>query len=119
MASCIGAQIDVSAQSPPADRNRQRLGLPISTSGLPGAHSGYGILMGNLTGSVTDRELSFQAEGAYGIGIDAAAAQFTGVPILLGPGQMIGLDGTRAGGRLLAQARLRRPQPRLWGVVGR
>lgn len=98
VASCIGAEIDVSAQSPTTDRNRQRVGLQISTGGVPGAHTGYGILIGNLSGSVTDRGLSFQGEGLYGIGIDAAAARFTGVPILLGPGQMIGLDGTREGG---------------------
>lgn len=97
VASCIGAEIDVSAQSPTTDRNRQRVGLQISTGGVAGAHTGYGILMGNLTGSVTDRGLSFQGEGTYGIGIDAAAARFTGVPILLGSGQMIGLDGTRDG----------------------
>ncbi|MCJ2086476.1 hypothetical protein MKK88_10800 [Methylobacterium sp. E-005] len=98
IASCIGAEIDVSAQSPTTDRNRQRVGLQISTGGVPGAHTGYGILMGNLTGSVTDRAISFQGEGTYGIGIDAAAATFTAVPILLGTGQMIGLDGARAGG---------------------
>jgi hypothetical protein len=98
VASCIGAEIDVSAQSPTTDRNRQRVGLQISTGGVPGAHTGYGILMGNLAGSITDRGFSFQGEGTYGIGIDAAAARFTGVPILLGPGQSIGLDGTREGG---------------------
>lgn len=98
VASCIGTEIDVSAQSPTTDRNRQRVGLQISTGGVPGAHTGYGILMGNLTGSVTDRGISFQGEGTYGIGIDAAAARFTGVPILLGPGQAIGLDGNRDGG---------------------
>jgi hypothetical protein len=97
VASCIGAEIDVSAQSPTTDRNRQRVGLQISTGGVPGAHTGYGILMGNLPNSVTDRGISFQGQGTYGIGIDAAAARFTGVPILLGPGQMIGLDGTSAG----------------------
>ncbi|MCJ2021496.1 hypothetical protein MKK84_29455 [Methylobacterium sp. E-065] len=96
-ASCIGAEIDVSAQSPTTDRNRQQVGLQISTGGVPGAHTGYGILMGNLTGSITDRAISFQGEGTYGIGIDAAAARFTGVPILLGPGQMIALDGTQDG----------------------
>ncbi len=98
VASCIGAEIDVSAQSPTTDRNRQRVGLQVSTGGVPGAHTAYGILMGNLAGSVTDRGFSFQGEGTYGIGIDAAAARFTGVPILLGPGQLIGLDGTREGG---------------------
>lgn len=98
VASCIGAEIDVSAQSPTTDRNRQRVGLQISTGGVAGAHTGYGLLMGNLAGSVTDRGISFQGEGTYGIGIDAAAARFTGVPLLLGPGQAIGLDGTRAGG---------------------
>jgi hypothetical protein len=97
IASCIGAEIDVSAQSPTTDRNRQRVGLQISTGGVPGAHTGYGILMGNLTGSITDRGLSFQGEGVYGIGIDAAAARFTGVPLLLGPGQAIGLDGSKDG----------------------
>lgn len=97
VASCIGVEVDVSAQSPTTDRNRQRVGLQISTGGVPGAHTGYGILMGNLTGSVTDRAISFQGEGVYGIGIDAAAARFTGVPILLGIGQTIGLDGRREG----------------------
>jgi hypothetical protein len=97
VASCIGAEIDVSAQSPTTDRNRQRVGLQISTGGVAGAHTGYGLLMGNLAGSVTDRGISFQGEGAYGIGIDAAAARFTGVPILLGPGQSVGLDGNREG----------------------
>jgi len=97
VASCIGAEIDVSAQSPTTDRNRQRVGLQISTGGVPGAHTGYGILMGNLAGSITDRAISFQGEGTYAIGLDAAAARFTGVPILLGPGQMIALDGTRDG----------------------
>jgi len=98
LASCIGAEIDVSAQSPTTDRNRQRVGLQISTGGVPGAHTGYGILMGNLTGSITDRAISFQGEGTYGIGIDAAAARFTGVPMLLAAGQAIGLDGNREGG---------------------
>ena len=98
VASCIGAEIDVSAQSPTTDRNRQRVGLQISTGGVPGAHTGYGILMGNLAGSVTDRGLSFQGEGTYGIGIDTAAGRFTGAPILLGSGQSIALDGTREGG---------------------
>ncbi|GJE14112.1 MULTISPECIES: hypothetical protein [Methylobacterium] len=98
VASCIGVEVDVSAQSPTTDSNRQRVGLQISTGGVPGAHTGYGILMGNLTGSITDRGISFQGEGVYGIGIDAAAARFTGVPILLAPGQTIGLDGTRDGG---------------------
>ncbi|KQS77550.1 hypothetical protein ASG32_26280 [Methylobacterium sp. Leaf361] len=98
VASCIGAEIDVSAQSPTTDRNRQRVGLQISTGGVPGAHTGYGILMGNLTGSITDRAISFQGEGTYGIGIDAAAARFTGVPMLLAAGQAIGLDGNREGG---------------------
>jgi hypothetical protein len=98
VASCIGAEIDVSAQSPTTDRNRQRVGLQISTGGVAGAHTGYGILMGNLPGSVTDRAISFQGEGVYGIGIDAAAARFEGVPILLASGQAIGLDGTRDGG---------------------
>jgi hypothetical protein len=98
VASCIGAEIDVSAQSPTTDRNRQRVGLQISNGGVPGAHTGYGILMGNLTGSITDRAISFQGEGTYGIGIDAAAARFTGVPMLLAAGQAIGLDGNREGG---------------------
>ena len=97
VASCIGAEIDVSAQSPTTDRNRQRVGLQISTGGVSGAHTGYGILLGNLAGSVTDRGVSFQGEGTYGIGIDAAAARFSGVPLLLAPGQMIGLDGNRDG----------------------
>lgn len=97
VASCIGAEIDVSAQSPTTDRNRQRVGLQISTGGVPGAHTGYGILMGNLPDSVTDRGISFQGQGTYGIGLDATAARFTGVPILLGSGQMIGLDGNEAG----------------------
>ncbi|MCJ2093310.1 hypothetical protein MKK67_12545 [Methylobacterium sp. J-072] len=97
VASCIGAEIDVSAQSPTTDRNRQRVGLQISTGGVPGAHTGYGILMGNLAGSVTDRGVSFQGEGTYGIGIDTAAGRFTGVPILLGSGQSIALDGNREG----------------------
>ena len=98
VASCIGAEIDVSAQSPTTDANRQRVGLQISTGGVAGAHTGYGILMGNLAGSVTDRGFSFQGEGSYGIGIDTAAARFTGVPILLGSGQAIALDGSRDGG---------------------
>ncbi|KNY21760.1 hypothetical protein [Methylobacterium sp. ARG-1] len=97
VASCIGAEIDVSAQSPTTDRNRQRVGLQISTGGVPGAHTGYGILLGNLAGSVTDRGFSFQGEGTYGIGIDTAAARFTGAPILLGSGQSIALDGNRDG----------------------
>ena len=97
VASCIGAEIDVSAQSPTTDRNRQRVGLQISTGGVPGAHTGYGILLGNLAGSVTDRGFSFQGEGTYGIGIDTAAARFTGAPILLGAGQSIALDGNRDG----------------------
>jgi hypothetical protein len=97
VASCIGAEIDVSAQSPTTDRNRQRVGLQISTGGVPGAHTGYGILLGNLAGSVTDRGFSFQGEGTYGIGIDTAAGRFTGAPILLGSGQSIGLDGNRDG----------------------
>ncbi|MGT2487125.1 hypothetical protein ACU4GA_16575 [Methylobacterium oryzae CBMB20] len=63
VASCIGAEIDVSAQSPTTDRNRQRVGLQISTGGVPGAHTGYGIPMGNLTGSITDRAISFQGGG--------------------------------------------------------
>ncbi|KST58389.1 hypothetical protein AO398_06155 [Methylobacterium sp. GXS13] len=97
VASCIGAEIDVSAQSPTTDRNRQRVGLQISTGGVPGAHTGYGILLGNLTGSVTDRGFSFQGEGTYGIGIDTAAGRFSGVPILLGSGQSIAVDGHRDG----------------------
>ena len=97
VASCIGAEIDVSAQSPTTDRNRQRVGLQISTGGVPGAHTGYGVLLGNLPGSVTDRGFSFQGEGTYGIGIDTAAGRFTGVPILLGAGQSIALDGSRDG----------------------
>ncbi len=36
VASCIGAEIDVSAQSPTTDRNRQRVGLQISTGGVAG-----------------------------------------------------------------------------------
>ena len=97
VASCIGAEIDVSASAPTTDRNRQRVGVQISTGGVPGAHTGYGILMGNLTGSVTDRGLSFQGGGSYGIGIDTAAARFSVAPILIGTGQAIALDGTAEG----------------------
>lgn len=97
VASCIGAEIDVSAQSPTTDRNRQRVGVQIATGGVPGAHTGYGILMGNLPGSITDRGFSFQGEGTYGIGIDTAAATFSVAPILIGAGQSIALDGTREG----------------------
>ena len=107
VASCIGAEVDVSAQSPTTDRNRQRVGLQISTGGVPGAHTGYGILMGNLTGSVTDRGFSFQGEGVYGIGIDAAAARFTGVPMLLG-GRTSDRPRRHPTGRLLPKPRLRR-----------
>ncbi len=97
VASCIGAEFDVSARYPTTDRNRQRVGVQIATGGVPGAHTGYGILMGNLPGSVTDRGVSFQGEGSYGIGIDTAAARFSVAPILIGPGQSIALDGTREG----------------------
>lgn len=97
VASCIGAEFDVSAHAPTTDRNRQRVGIQISTGGVPGAHTGYGILMGNLPGSTTDRGLSFQGAGSYGIGIDTAAARFTVAPILIGTGQAIGLDGDREG----------------------
>ena len=97
VASCIGAEFDVSARSPTTDRNRQRVGVQISTGGVPGAHTGYGILMGNLPGSVTDRGLSSQGGGSYGIGIDTAAATFSVAPILIASGQSIALDGTREG----------------------
>ncbi len=98
VASCIGAEIDVSAQSPTTDRNRQRVGLQISTGGVPGpipaTASSWAI---SPDPSPTGRSRS-RGRGPTASGSTLPRRGFTGVPMLLAAGQAIGLDGNRDGG---------------------
>lgn len=97
--SCIGAEVDVSSRHGGTDAHRQRVGLQISGGGAPGAHVGYGVLIGPTAGAVIDRAISLQpGGGSYGIGLDTTAATFARAPIVLGGGQAIALDGDPATG---------------------
>lgn len=96
IASCIGAEIDVTADSATTDANRQRVGLQIAGGGVSGTHIGRGILMGNNGGAMFDRGAEF--DGSYTIGLDFTNGSFSITPIMLAGGQRIVFDGNTAGG---------------------
>ena len=94
-ASCIGAELDVYADTAGTDANKQRVGLQIVAGNTAGVHVGRGLFMSTRTGVTIDR--GFDVRGTYGIGFDTTAATFTGAAYLLASSQKIALDGATDG----------------------
>lgn len=98
IASCIGAEIDVSTTAKGTDSHRQRVGIQISMSGTNGAHSGYGIMMGTPAGGWIDRGIGFLGQGGqFQIGLDTTQAYFSKAAIMMAPNQFFAVDGDNDG----------------------
>jgi hypothetical protein len=85
IASCIGAEFDVSTYSATTDAHKQRVAVQVQAKGTAGAHAGRGVLIGTNSGVTFDRGVDFT--GTYGYGIDLSAAAYTAAPIYLPNGK--------------------------------
>jgi hypothetical protein len=92
IASCIGAEFDVTLLYPTTDANRQRVAVQVQANGASGGHVGRGILFGTGAGVTMDRAGDFT--GTFGIGFDFSGATFATAPIILGAGQKICLEAS-------------------------
>jgi hypothetical protein len=85
IASCIGLEVDVTADSATTDANKQRVGMQIVGAGPVGAHVFADILMGSNGSAVIDNGLFLT--NSYGNGIDFSHASFSSAAELFGANQ--------------------------------
>lgn len=102
--ACIGTEIDTFFNhGAGTDSNKNRVVLQLawgSDDGTPSTsadHISTGVLFGSHDASVMDNAFLFTGPGAYGIGLNFAAATFNTAPVFLGGGQKIIFDGTTGG----------------------